>query len=36
MSNLHSLAVVIEVLAAIFVPQLLVLYISAPRNSAPT
>lgn len=33
MSNLHSFVVVVSVLAAIFVPQFLILYYSAPRVS---
>ncbi len=33
MDNLHSLIVVLSVLAALFVPQLLVMFYVVPRNS---
>lgn len=33
MDNLHSFIVVLSVLAALFVPQLLVMFYLAPRNS---
>ena len=33
MDNLHSFIVVLSVLAALFVPQLLVMFYVAPRNT---